>query len=290
MPKGPELRPWDDAWLDKRVNIYALITPDVAARLLAVTNTGNRRIKRAKIADYVRDMAAGKWTPESASLKWSWDKVLLDGQNRLLAAVEADVPFGSLVQTGLDPESQSNMDSGAPRTVADVYRLHGLQADPNNVAAAASLRYRYDDMLATGNPVRIIARKPLTRAEALDFIDAHPHLGTMVPLARSLYDSAPGIARSVWLAGIATAAEVDETEARRFAADFMAGNPEPGIVALLRYAAQTMTPKQQSFGYKLKNPGVRHLSAFARAWNAWRKQEELSSIRIRDDDRAVAFI
>lgn len=290
MPKGPDLRPWDDGWLDKRVNIYALITPDKAAELIAGTNMHNRRTKKAKIEEYARDMAAGKWHPESASLKWSWDKILLDGQNRLLACAQSDVPFGTLVQTGLDPESQSNMDTGTVRTVADLYRLHGLSADPNNVAAAASLRARYDDMLATGNPVRVVSRKPLTRVEALDFVDAHPHLGSMVGLARSLYDSAPGVARSVWLAGIATAAEIDETEARRFAADFMSGNPEPGIVPLLRYAAQTMTPKQQSPGYKLKNPGVRHLSAFAKAWNAWRKNEELASIRIRDDDQAVQFI
>lgn len=287
----PDLKSFDEKWLDRRGNFYALITPDQAADLIATRNTHNRRTKRLNITKYARDMAAGHWDPDASDIKFDRDGNLLDGQNRLLACIEADVPFPTLVRTGLNPAAQAHMDTGTTRTVADVYRLHGITADPNNVAAAASLRARYDDMLESGNPVRVVPRKALTRAEALDFIDEHPKLGEMVALARSMYDSAPGIQRSVWLAGIATAAEIDEVEARRFAADFMAGNPEPGITALLRYVAQTLTPAQQARGYKMKNPGVRHLLAFALAWNAWRKQDvDMRQIKIRDEDKAVPFL
>jgi hypothetical protein len=196
----PDLKPFDRRWLEKRGNFYALITPDQAAELIATCNTSNRRIKRLKIVDYGRDMAAGRWDPDASDIKFSRDGVLLDGQNRLLACVEADVPFPTLVRTGLNPEAQTHMDTGAVRTMADVYRLHGVSQDPNNVAAAASLRARYDDMLANATPIRVIPRKPLTRAEALDVPGGPSAASTkMVTLARSVYDAAPGCsARSGW--------------------------------------------------------------------------------------------
>jgi hypothetical protein len=56
------------------------------------------------------------------------------------------------------------------------------------------------------------------------------------------------------------------------------------------YVMQTQTPGQQSRGYKVKNPGVRHLLAFAKAWNAWRTQTPVASIKIRDDDTVVEFL
>jgi hypothetical protein len=66
----------------------------------------------------------------------------------------------------------------------------------------------------------------------------------------------------VWLAGLSMAAEVDEETARRFAAEFIAGEAYAPVLALMRYAMSTQTPKQQERAVKLKNAGMRHLTAF----------------------------
>jgi hypothetical protein len=290
MPKGPELRPWDDAWLDKRVNIYALITPDKAAELIG-TNLHNRRKKEQKINQYAADMAAGKWHPESASLKWSWDKVLLDGQNRLIACIQADAPFGTLVQTGLDPASQPHIDVGAVRTMGDVFKMAGVP-DPNNIASAISLRARYESIVDSGQTI-IEKRLPMTRAEALQYLDAHPQIEKMSSVGRSMYPAAPGIQRAVWLAGVSMAAEVDEPGVRTFAARFTAGDirgPGDPVLALIRYAASLNSPKEQARAQKVKNAGIRNLTAFVKAWNANRKDEHMDRLTVREDEKPPAVV
>lgn len=287
MSKGPDLRPFDDSWLAKRGNFYALITPGKAAELLQ-RNTNNRRIKQLRIDQYARDMAAGKWHPDASDIKFDWDGVLRDGQNRLLACVQADVPFPTLVRTGLDPEAQTNMDVGAVRSYADVFKMHAA-ADPNNAAAAVSLRGRYET-LATDGLTIMERRLPFTRQEALDYLTEHPEIEKMITVSRSMYQAAPAIQRSVWLAGMSMASERDDDDARRFAGSFMSGNtggPGDPILALMRYAMSLQTPAQQTRSVKLKNAGLRHLLAFVTAWNAHRTGEPLATIKIRDNEKVI---
>lgn len=289
MAQTPDLKPFDTKWLEKRVNVYALITPDQAAELMT-RNVNNRRIKQTKIDQYAADMADGKWNPDSSDISFTEDGALANGQNRLLACIQADVPFGTLVRTGIDASAIDNMDAGANRTFGDVLKMHAA-ADPNNVAAAISLRARYESTVERGGTV-LDRRLALTRRQGVEYLGAHPQLEKMITVARSMYGVAPSIQRSVWLAGMSMAAEVDEDDARRFAGAFMAGEStgtgDP-ILALMRYAMALQTPTQQTRGAKLRNPGIRHLLAFVTAWNAWRAGEKLDGIKIRENDKVTAI-
>lgn len=288
--KGPELRPFDIKWLDRRGNFYALITPDQAAELLT-RNTKNRSIKQQKIDQYARDIAAGKWNADASDIKFSSEGVLLDGQNRLLACVQADAPFPTLVRTGLDPAAQTHMDTGAVRSMADTFKMLAA-SDPFNVAAAISLRARYESILASGGVI-MERRLPLTRQEAVDYLTAHPQVEKLTTLAASMNRTAPSIQRSIWLAGISMAAESSEDDAREFAGKFLSGvtgGPGDPLIALMRYAMSLQTPAQQSRGVKLKNAGVRHLLAFVTAWNAYRSGEPLERIQIRENAKVLPLI
>jgi hypothetical protein len=284
--KAPDLKPFDFKWLEKRVNVYAIITPDQAAELMA-RNENNRRIKQLKIDQYARDMRAGRWNADSSDISFDWNGRLANGQNRLLACIQADVPFPTLVRTGIDPTAVDSMDAGAVRTFGDVLKMHAA-ADPNNAAAAISLRARYESIAEQGGTL-IERRLPLTRQEVLAFLTEHPQLEKMITVARSMYSTAPSIPRSVWLAGMSMASERSEDDARRFAGAFLAGETtgtgDP-IIALMRYA---MAIQQTGRGgpTKLKNAGLRHLLAFVTAWNAWRADEKLDAIKIRDNERVV---
>jgi hypothetical protein len=251
-------------------------------------NANNRRIKQLKIDQYARDMAAGKWNPDSSDISFDVDGKLANGQNRLLACIQADVPFPTLVRTGIDPAAVDNMDAGAVRTFGDVLKMHAA-ADPNNAAAAISLRARYESIAEQGGTL-IERRLPLTRQEVIDYLTAHPQIEKMLTVAKSMYQTAPSIQRSVWVAGMSMAAEHDEDDARRFAGAFLAGDTKGAgdpIMALMRYAMSLQTPAQQTRAVKLKNAGLRHLLAFVTAWNAWRADETLDSIKIRDNERVV---
>jgi hypothetical protein len=112
------------------------ITPTKAQKYLE-GNTNNRRAKFARIHRYAKDMADGNWRLTGESIKFNGDR-LLDGQNRLLACVQAGVPFSTFVVRGLPDDVMEVLDSGAPRTVADALHISGA-LNSNTVAAMARL-------------------------------------------------------------------------------------------------------------------------------------------------------
>src|SRR4051794_31155207 len=98
------------------------VTPAVAADMLAA-NTKNRTLRRTLVDVYAADMAKGNWQFTGEAVKISTDGVLLDGQHRLEAIVQAGVTVPMLVVRGLPRATQDVMDSGAKRSAADALRL-----------------------------------------------------------------------------------------------------------------------------------------------------------------------
>lgn len=100
------------------------LTPAHATALLDA-NDSNRTVRRRLVTTYARDMAAGRWQFTGEAIKVAEDGVLLDGQHRLMAIVEAGVPVPMLVIRGLSHAAQAAMDTGAKRTAGDALSLRG---------------------------------------------------------------------------------------------------------------------------------------------------------------------
>lgn len=100
------------------------VTPEVAHDWLGY-NTHNRRPRHRSISAYAADMKAGEWVRNGESIKFAKDGTLLDGQNRLLAVIEADVTVPLLVIRGLPHDTQDTMDGGIKRKFSDVLNLRG---------------------------------------------------------------------------------------------------------------------------------------------------------------------
>jgi hypothetical protein len=103
----------------------AEITPEIATELLS-RNTHNRRVKASKITQMVRDILAGHWELNGEAIKFSQTGVLLDGQNRLTAVVQAEKSIDSVVVYGLPDVAQRSMDQGIKRTFADSLVMDGV--------------------------------------------------------------------------------------------------------------------------------------------------------------------
>lgn len=99
------------------------ITPEVATKMLKA-NIENRSKKREPIAHAIKN---DEWILNGETIVFSWDGVLRDGQNRLIAIVEAGVPADTVVVRGVDPKSQKTMDSGVKRNVADFLKMAGYK-------------------------------------------------------------------------------------------------------------------------------------------------------------------
>ena len=91
-----------------------------------------------RVKQYAVDMRSGKWRLNGEAIKKSTTGRLLDGQNRLLACIEADTPFLTLVVRGLDDVvDQMTMDTGSSRSYSDVLKMRG---ETNCTALASAVR------------------------------------------------------------------------------------------------------------------------------------------------------
>jgi len=120
----------------------ATITPEIAERWLEYNNIHNRPLQNKCVYNLAKEMKEGRWVVNGDTIRFSKNRTLLDGQHRLWACIEANVPFQSYVICGLDMDVFDTLDSGKRRTGADVLSIYGEQ-NTACLAAALALVDRY---------------------------------------------------------------------------------------------------------------------------------------------------
>lgn len=109
------------------------VTPELAKDLLAL-NSENRPLRSRDIKKYADQMRAGKWMLCTDNIGITEDKVISNGQHRLHAIIQSEVPCVFNIQTGLSKDSFKITDAGKNRTAADTVSLMGY----NNATVVAS--------------------------------------------------------------------------------------------------------------------------------------------------------
>lgn len=102
-----------------------LVTPEMAARWLESANTHNRKVSQPTVDAYARDMVEGRWEETNQGIAFSTGGVLLDGQHRLWAIVQADLGVWMWVFFNVSKSAQLVVDQNRPRSVADAITLQG---------------------------------------------------------------------------------------------------------------------------------------------------------------------
>lgn len=297
-----ELQEWNEEWLVIKGNYLTLITPDLAKDLLE-RNSNNRKPKARAIGQYRRDMEAGRWDPDASDIKFARTGELLDGQNRLIACVEAGVPFPTLVRTGLSVHSRSHVDTGVKRTVADMLRMElGITDNPTTIGAAVLLRVRYEDRVlnhqgkrsinvsAGGRPAQNMV---LTHDEYLVYLTEHPLFQKLHARAESMRKRAfPAFPASAVLAFMAMAAEQDEKALLTLTEQLMEGEyggVDSPLPRLVHYAAMVRgNTNLGSPGHKGQVLQQSVVLAMTRVWNATRGGDPIKGrLHIKTSDRLV---
>lgn len=114
-----------------------LITPKEAETLLQ-RNQKNRRISPQRVLKYADAMKRGEWRDCESMILIDSNGVLINGQHRLLAIIEAKAPQRFVVKTGVAPESFEVIDTGAGRTIADALGITGYH---NSKTLGSALRH-----------------------------------------------------------------------------------------------------------------------------------------------------
>lgn len=156
------------------------ITPSIATAFME-QNKENRRAVRGVVDRYARDMKRGEWRFTGEAIKFDKNKVLIDGQHRLLACIKSGVSFRSMVMYGLPPETKAVIDTGKSRSISDIMTFSGVMNSARVSSVARMLLLMKNDDW--------ISRPTYSSQEIMAVLEKHPHIqrscGTMPKVPRS---------------------------------------------------------------------------------------------------------
>lgn len=112
------------------------VTPRLAKKLLEM-NTRNRKISPGNLAKVTLQMQRDEWKLNGEAIKIAKDGRILDGQHRLMASINTDTTFETLIVYGLDDDTQVTMDTGKVRPLGTLLGMKGYK-DGNTLAAIAT--------------------------------------------------------------------------------------------------------------------------------------------------------
>lgn len=155
-----------------------VITPDMA-KVWLEKNTKNRKYQRNIMLKYAHDMMSGAWQVTGDVIRFDVYSNLLDGQHRLKACIEADMPFETFVIYGLPPETQDVMDIGKNRSSSDMLTLMGLH---NTAALNGALRVLLAERAGAASPNSM----PISNAQVKSAYEKHPLITRFLPNSTTL--------------------------------------------------------------------------------------------------------
>jgi hypothetical protein len=242
-----------------------LITPEIAARILATVNVGNRPIAQHIVRSYAAEMSSGNWMESHQGPAFDEDGNLLDGQHRLAAIVESGHSVFMNVTYNVPRASFDVLDIGYKRTAAHVI------TGANATVQAAACRYLTD-------PPRLVYVGRLLNRQAVEIAASHPRLEEAAALGQHCY-KATRIAAGMHAAMLVLA--WDQGASDELVADWINGlvlgesltADDPRLLLRNRWMTQS----------KYLNSGAsRSQSSFllARAWNAYATGTRMAKLQL----------
>jgi hypothetical protein len=251
------------------------ITPTMARKFLERNRENNRRPKTAKVSAYARDMVAGRWLLTGEAIKFDTDGFLMDGQNRLLAVIEAGKSARFSVVYDLDPQAMSVMDTGASRSFGDVLAV--AYGTPDKYQVSSIVRW----ILAI--------ERGVWRGSGGGFNPTHAEVAERYERTPEAFVTAGSRGRDVALEGLGVAsaagtayylfAEIHADEVKGFFDNLISGaNMAEGSAVLTLRRRLTRASKA---AHRLHR--AEQLALFIRAWNAYRRDEPIHKLIITPD-------
>jgi hypothetical protein len=246
----------------------ATVTPELAAEWLEM-NTHNRSIKWRRVKEFAGAIKRGEWVINGDAIRFDYNGVLLDGQNRLLAVISAKMPITTFVVFNLDPASQETMDQGSMRLFSDTLKLHG-ETNVNVLASATRWVFIWDRYTTSGGAVDTRIDRP-TNVQLLEFFNSHKsQLHAAVAEAGKVYARfhAAGpraIVATAWY----IFSQIDSAACREFFTQWAEGAQleiDDPIYALRRWMMNNQNRREKARGEVV-------LAIIVKAWNAYRAGE-----------------
>lgn len=244
------------------------VTSAIAEQWLEA-NDGNRRLNWTYIGQLARDMKAGRFACTHQGIAFDTQGRLIDGQHRLWAVLEADMPVRMRVFYNESPENAVHIDGNHPRRAADrmtlAHNLGTVRADE-----LATLRAMLGGIAMLTKRRTIHEEMPLLERhrEAIHF--AHEHLPNTRPAGLANCMSRAVVARAWYCV-------TDDRVMSRFCEVLRRGasrSPQEGIVVTLR--DQLMELRRYRTTQAIRQ---RQYALTTRALSAYVRHESLTVLR-----------
>lgn len=251
------------------------ITPKKAQEMLAA-NTSNRPLSTPVLRSFAEAMQRGDWQVTHQGIAFDTNGVLVDGQHRLAAVIEADIPVEMTVFTDVPPDTFAVLDTGKRRNAADALAIEG---EKSTIQLAAMVRavWLYENRPDSAWSGRGAAT---TNHQILDTLVEHPtirdfltvgeRIGTETGMIKSAAGAASYLVERVnqrasldpWYEGIIDGAGLAKNDPR----------------LSFRKVMFAMARKQAGVVQRRRDTRE-HVTLYLKAFNAWAAGNTLSQLR-----------
>lgn len=146
------------------------ISPAMAKTMLETSyslGASNRKVSNRHVDIYAEEMRSGRWKLNGVAVKLDEKGAILDGQHRLLACVQAGVPFQTILMTGVPRDTFDTLDCGRVRTTSQVLQM----ADVKYNSLIASIIRGVAEIRSVGNMSH--KEKPISNTASLEEYNKH---------------------------------------------------------------------------------------------------------------------
>jgi hypothetical protein len=259
------------------------ITKREATEMLEA-NAVNRKLRPRVVEAYRRDMEQGRWKMTGEPIQISRSGALLNGQHRLTAFTGSDTlrSMEFLFVTGLDDRAQVAMDQGAARGVADALKIaNGHVKNVTIVSGLCRWMVAHPDPGVPGMVTNL--KQKISIAESVEAYERH---GDILQLAADraavMRHHLPGSVTAIAYVYLQLF-RVDAEACNEFFGAMMdmsfSAKGDPRKAALKRLTVMASNPEHKG---PSQTQSVVVISVLTRAWNYWRKGEEIDTITGRN--------
>lgn len=126
------------------------VTPEIAYEWLTKNYKQNRRIRPIHVAYLADEIRNGRWQEDHPeAILFADDGEMMEGQHRLTAVVEADIPVKMRVETGVRKSIYPYLDSGLVRSLED--RVRFTENSNQNRVIVMLLNFYYARSIGDGS-------------------------------------------------------------------------------------------------------------------------------------------
>ena len=247
------------------------VTPDTAFEMLE-KNTMNRNVDEKRVRQYAKDMKSNRWAMNGSTIVVAEDGTLLDGQHRLWAVIEANVPVQLLIVYNADKDSIVTMDTGKARTASNIMQI---EQSAHSVTAATMTKLLWLHDFIDGKLSPETCRMEVSNSNLRTFYNERKE---MIECAANLAEHGkhPFVKSHMALAFCIIGRDTAHRD--KLAAFFE--TLKTGANLTTSHPIMTLRTRLLNSRLKIRVLSVQEtLASYIRVWNAYVRGKDLSSIR-----------